>query len=72
VPTAVKVLATGLVGAAGGAAAVTLSVPSIRATVKQRMTAFTTDLTERVRRAIKNIPSSSPAGPGANPGAGAH
>ncbi len=71
VPASLKVLATGLVGAVGGAAAVTLSVPSIRATVKQRMTAFATDLTERMSQAIKNIPSSSPAGPGANPGAGA-
>lgn len=71
VPASVKVLATGLVGAAGGAAAATLSVPSIRATVKQRMTAFAIDLTERMIRAIKDTPPSSPASPGANPGAGA-
>jgi excisionase family DNA binding protein len=71
VPPAVKAVATGLVGAVGGAAAVTLSVPSIRATVKERMTALATDLSQRLRTAINNTPPASSGRPGSSPGTGA-
>ena len=71
VPGAVKAVASGLVGAVGGAAAVTLSMPSIRATVKAGMTAVATELSQRLRTAIANMPPPASGGSGSSPGPGA-
>jgi hypothetical protein len=65
VPKSVREIAKGLVWAAGGAAAVTWSVPDIRAGVKQRAEAVAADLAQRVRTALSKIPS-----PPANPAPG--
>jgi excisionase family DNA binding protein len=66
VPKTVREIAKGLVWAAGGAAAVTLSVPDIRADVKQRAESIKADLAQRLRTVLSTIPS-PPASPATGP-----
>ncbi len=66
VPKTVWGIAKGLVWAAGGAAAVTLSVPDIRADVKQRAEAVKADLAQWLRTVLSTIPS-PPASPATGP-----
>lgn len=68
-PLAMTLLAAGLTGAAGGAAAAALSKPEVRAKVKDRLSAVAAELAKRIRPSSPPTPSDAPPQQSSQPSA---